>query len=878
METKIEGKFMRSLWMKCAVVIGIIMISIPVNAWWDSSLTLMEPPAGKTIEDPVLAPLSRGSSRYPKQLSSIECWFLCRQVDQVDPEDTQTILTCFYRYEGNPREMGWRDHHILNSVDYPIETGHCLSSKYEPLGLGGSVPCVYVSRICENSEGASVIKVNKVKVDAHGNYSDDEEWQWNHHDEFQIVNVDSCIIGDSLRVCWEERSGNVSNIYFADLDENREEDSEGNYRYTYTQRDAVLIATEQSESCEVEPKIIGFEIGGKRRSIVCWKYRWLPPHPAPFFISLRASGFETDSADIYYDLGTISVNHLEPNNIHQNHNIVFSDSAPLRGSAIITFEGYDSISGTIHEIFAAPVSFENLPGGTELCLDSLLYRSIYIGTASMQIATAVDNGFCRPTSISLDTGSDRLVYCDNANCRTGWIKERWEESGCWLSELEVPKYIYDESTHGQISRYREGQTESIWEVERQLWSAAYIPVTKLIRFTSFNSELESVRVESIRVAAEGETVSDLFMKSDSFSTVYLVYVVKNGSDAKVVWNVDGLLLDSENNIDRLDYPYDVSVIPPQWTALPWATSTPTPVNTPPSPTPRIPGYWVADMHGNRVVRLGYSGRVISQTHVEYPETTPVWSPLEACDMIAPCAVSSAYDGSCWAIDWGRSSVVKVNADGSIAARSTPSPLLHRESIRHPLTLDCAGDPNTCFVADYEGDTIYKVILGSHEFSLIKSAATYNRPFALSVQKTYDPVTHDLYEYIWVSDHVNLNTPPPSGTWTPLPTYTPVPPTALPGQPTYTPLPTQIPTPYPEKNRITWNRFGFTFFDKIISSAVPVGLSSIGDTANYKCWAADRDANLKWKNEIKLIEPNAMTRIQGTEEHRLCRPVDVQAVE
>ena len=195
---------------------------------------------------------------------------------------------------------------------------------------------------------------------------------------------------------------------------------------------------------------------------------------------------------------------------------------------------------------------------------------------------------------------------------------------------------------------------------------------------------------------------------------------------------------------------------------------------------------------------------------------------------------------------------------------------------HPLVLDCAGDPNTCFVADYEGDTIYKVILGSHEFSLIKSAATYNRPFALSVQKTY--VANQLREYVWVSDHVNLNTPPPSGTWTPLPTYTPVPPTVLPGQPTYTPVPTQIPTPYPEKNRITYNFFSDQFFLKTIMAAVPVGLSSIGDVLQYKCWVADRDANLKWKNEMKLIETSGMTRIQGTEEHHLCRPVDVQAVE
>ena len=196
---------------------------------------------------------------------------------------------------------------------------------------------------------------------------------------------------------------------------------------------------------------------------------------------------------------------------------------------------------------------------------------------------------------------------------------------------------------------------------------------------------------------------------------------------------------------------------------------------------------------------------------------------------------------------------------------------------HPLVLDCAGDPNTCFVADYEGDTIYKVILGNHEFSLIKSAATYNRPFALSVQKTYDQ-NDQLVEYVWVSDHVNLNTPPPSGTWTPLPTYTPVPPTVLPGQPTYTPVPTQIPTPYPEKNRITRNRFLESIMFPSYRGAVPVNVSSVGNEINYKCWVSDRDANLKWKNELKLIAPTGITRIRGPEAHNICRPVDVQAVE
>jgi hypothetical protein len=87
-----------------------------------------------------------------------------------------------------------------------------------------------------------------------------------------------------------------------------------------------------------------------------------------------------------------------------------------------------------------------------------------------------------------------------------------------------------------------------------------------------------------------------------------------------------------------------------------------------------------------------------------------------------------------------------------------------------------------------------------------------------------------------------------------------------------------PTPYPEKNRVSRNRFGYPFPDRNVGAAIPVGLSVAGEETNYQCWVSDRDANYGKTNELKLIEPSVITRIQGDLFHKISRPVDVEAIE
>ncbi len=210
---------------------------------------------------------------------------------------------------------------------------------------------------------------------------------------------------------------------------------------------------------------------------------------------------------------------------------------------------------------------------------------------------------------------------------------------------------------------------------------------------------------------------------------------------------------------------------------------------------------------------------------------------------------------------------------ALSASTDPNPLIH------PVALDCAGDPDHCFVADYEGNTVYKVTWdhSTNQFAFQKSSADYYHPFAIDVQRVKLLGNEELSDIVWVSDRVNLTPPPAPGTWTPLPTYTPAPPTPPPGV-TYTPPPGYTATPYPERQRVTKNEFGR---DEILTekgSTIPVALSVVGGAADYKCWVADRDANVIGNNEIKLIRNNTVNRIRGDANHRITRPVDVEAVE
>lgn len=255
--------------------------------------------------------------------------------------------------------------------------------------------------------------------------------------------------------------------------------------------------------------------------------------------------------------------------------------------------------------------------------------------------------------------------------------------------------------------------------------------------------------------------------------------------------------------------------------------------------------------------MNYNDEIIAQSRVATPVGTPTWSPLENCAVIAPNAVSAAYDGSCWAT-----------------------------SIIHPCALDCGGDPNSCFVADFEGNKIVKL---SASGSAVASQVKYYRPISVKVQRTSVEAPGGGYttaEFAWVADRWNMEgTPNPQGTWTPYPTSTPSPqPTSTvpAGSPTFTPIPDFTPTPYPMIQRVSQNRFGQPQ-TLMQASSIPLMLSPKGDVNNSDCWIADRNGGFFRKNVIRRFKirngqpaelityPAVGTPVQ------IVLPVDVEAV-
>ncbi|HPQ41198.1 MAG TPA: hypothetical protein PLV45_12570, partial [bacterium] len=334
-------------------------------------------------------------------------------------------------------------------------------------------------------------------------------------------------------------------------------------------------------------------------------------------------------------------------------------------------------------------------------------------------------------------------------------------------------------------------------------------------------------------------IEDLCLVSDDFSSLTMFYTLTPPEGSPVIcWNSDTLKISGEGDDSayfRFTHPYDVSVIP-------YATPA----------SPASGGYWVADMGANQLVRMAADGSIAAVTARDA--------------VIAPHAVSAARDGSCWAIDWGRESVVKVDIQGRVTARSTPCADAGNPEaapcIIHPSALDCGGDPDTCFVADYEGNTVYRISLENDAFVLTRSHADFFRPSALEVVKT------NTGDVLWVADHKSMAPTPVPGTWTPviLPPPTPTPP---PRQ-RYTPVP---PTPFPENYRISRNVFGRPESSQW-PAAAPINLSPAD---RDHCWVADRDAGSYMDNEIRWLFPGGFMPVRGNAYHQVSMPLDVENV-
>jgi len=476
---------------------------------------------------------------------------------------------------------------------------------------------------------------------------------------------------------------------------------------------------------------------------------------------------------------------------------------------------------------------------------NVLVPSQHFDTSS----TVMDNAFCLPRGIDYDPSLARLVYCDQANHRVGWIDDPApEQPGCWYSE-RVAAHGFRYRHTGEISRYFTDGDDPYFEIGQQLWTAFADETGGDVQINAFNTDFDAVVSRTIHSGiVPGETfrVEDFTLVSDSYSSLYLFYTLQpSNGQRRICWNSDTLkcLGDGDDHtFYRFTHPYDVSIIPPA------------PVSHPDgySGSDGFGGYWLADMGGNRLVRMTRDGHIAAATA---PDT-----------VIAPHAVSAARDGSCWAIDWGRERVVKVDPHGNIVARTTPCAGSRTPDgapcIIHPSALDCGGDPDTCYVADYEGNTVYKVSLENGTLGVTRSEAGYFRPSALEVVKT------DTGDVLWVADHKSMAPTPVPGTWTPviLPPPTPTPP---PGQ-RYTPLPS---TPFPENFRISKNVFGEADISQWPATA-PLNLSPMD---SEHCWVADRDAGTYMNNEIRRLSPEGCTSIVGNIYHEVSMPIDVKYV-
>ncbi|MCD4654745.1 hypothetical protein K8T06_12535, partial [bacterium] len=461
-----------------------------------------------------------------------------------------------------------------------------------------------------------------------------------------------------------------------------------------------------------------------------------------------------------------------------------------------------------------------------------------------------------------------------------------ESSGAWIAEL----FYERPGDAGSVTRVGDTDIEI-----RTLGCMAIPQVSGIFTSLTFNgfsfpNELSDtllpVRSESLSVSFS-DTIKEIEMVNDDFSSLYCFILTENSETGihSISWICDGLLYRDATHRDRLTYPYDIEFIPLVWTPVP-GTSTPTPTGTPPTATPTPPaGLWVADMAGHRVIRVNNRGHLEAETHTEdISAYTPVWSEYENFGLISPNDVSAAYDGTCWAIDWGRNEVVKINVDGAIVARTTACEFLDPDGCSdeklmiHPLAIDCGGDPNSCFVADYEGHRIYKLILeADNSFTTVKSDAHYINPKAIAVTRKYD--FGQTREQVWVADRWNNEpTPSQSYTFTPVPTLPP-----LPGTTTPTAVPATE-TPYPEHQRVSMVEFGYTNIEFFVSCSIPISLSVINNIHNEAyCVIADRDAgnSRKAENYVRWLTLTGAgveeTHIGGGDGRKIGRPVDVEVV-
>lgn len=709
-------------------------------------------------------------------------------------------------------------------------------------------------------------------------------------------------IRNHVLVFWDEASSTAGlrDIKMVELDATLVEQADGELDYLYSQKDLSTIVSDipAIESLEFDLKVYPLDIKPRgleqmnHRGILCWRSSRQTSIledeiQAVGFEYMKATGFAVSSD---YQMITSDFNLPTQKSPH----ILCETAFETTNDAILSTITWLHITGFNNLAKVRSVSFDKTATGW-LSFEGQESTICEIDHNLPICTMGVDQGFMRPTSMDYDHENGKVGITQMANHRITIIDEPFEsDPGCWIAEY----YNKSAKDTGSMSRVRNNglATEEIrqigWVVSpSQENNSCYSLKFSGYAFPALSQSVLLPVAEEHLAGSYTNDIKEIKLIGDDFSSLYCFVVSQNpeNGDSLISWICDGLLYRDSTSRDRLTRPYDMEFVPPVWTPTPTPVGvTPLPTHTPSSvtPTPCPEGIWIADMAGHRVVRINERGRVLAETFTEdVSKYTPVWSEYENFGVISPNDVSAAWDGSCWAIDWGRNEVVKIAANGHIVARTdacdAPDPdacYAERELI-HPVSIDCGGDPNNCFVADYEGNRIYKITFdGTNTLELIPSEAEYYRPKVVTVDRYYDS-TNQLIESIWVADRW-CATPAPTGnaTYTPLPSRTPTP---APGTPHAVP-PTF--TPYPEQQRVSQNQFGYGDFAHQIACSIPVALSVVSNADNDTyCYVSDRDAGwsilgdnyVRW---VKIQGGNAEILNIGFEDgEKITRPVDSVAV-
>jgi len=162
--------------------------------------------------------------------------------------------------------------------------------------MGEYLPGIFIAWIEYDPSLGTKIRLMKFIVNSSMELIEKENVNWDSDHDYEILNLAiSRHDHGGVRVVWEEDKGNnINRLCYRDLIENQEEDSQGNFTYTYSMEAAQVIQDDIPTSCELRPDVLSFKISKQLYwTIVVWQRGYGAP-PEDNVIRTYARGFQTD--------------------------------------------------------------------------------------------------------------------------------------------------------------------------------------------------------------------------------------------------------------------------------------------------------------------------------------------------------------------------------------------------------------------------------------------------------------------------------------------------------------------------------------------------------------------------------------------------------